>query len=605
VDTSTTTHFLDKEWFAANKQTTGPFAAWMYTSYSDVEIGANCNVSQVIGATVKIKRSTDSGANWSAAIIPPQPTTPFTASTGSYLSIAGDGTIYLAYNFATDSGNQRNYVNRSTDGGVTYSPYTAITTAPLTYTGYIAPSGYQYYKADDVGNVFRNNQFPAIAADWTNSSRVYAVWNHHQGGWDTSYTALVSNTVQTFLAGDIAFARSTDGGQSWSAPLRLNDDALNNAKDQFFPAITTGRDGTIHVSWLDRRDDPNNDYYRAYYTQSTDGGQTWSANQAMADTGSDPAHVLVSTGTSSEGFIGDYQGIAVSSDNSRVLTLWCDARAGTPANEQRIYTDPGLGQGTPTPTVTGTPPTATPTRSPTHTATPSRTPTITLPPTVTRTPTITLTPTVTRTPTATATATDTVTGTPPTATRTATRTPSAISSSTATPPTAGTSPTATPPAGVSATPTACALSFWDVPPSNTFFSYVRCLACRGILNGYPCGGPGEPCGTPGDRPYSRPNANVTRGQTAKIVAGAAQFTETPTGQTFQDVPPGSTFYVWVEQVASRGIISGYACGQNAFEPCVPPDNRPYFRPNNTATRGQTTKIVASAFFPNCYTPTRR
>ena len=65
----------------------------------------------------------------------------------------------------------------------------------------------------------------------------------------------------------------------------------------------------------------------------------------------------------------------------------------------------------PTPTVTGTPPTNTPTRTPTNTATW----------TLTRTPTITLTPTVTRTPTRTRT--PTVTGTPPTATPTPTSAP--------------------------------------------------------------------------------------------------------------------------------------------------------------------------------------
>ncbi len=35
--------------------------------------------------------------------------------------------------------------------------------------------------------------------------------------------------------------------------------------------------------------------------------------------------------------------------------------------------------------------------------------------------------------------------------------------------------------------------------------------------------------------------------------------------------------------------------------CVPPGNKPYFIPGNNATRGQTSKIVANAFFPNCTT----
>src|SRR5262249_45353658 len=57
---------------------------------------------------------------------------------------------------------------------------------------------------------------------------------------------------------------------------------------------------------------------------------------------------------------------------------------------------------------------------------------------------------------------------------------------------------------------------------------------------------------------------------------------------FEDVPPGSTFFEYVEGLASQGVMSGYPCG-GLGEPCLPPDNRPYFRPSNNATRGQTSK----------------
>ncbi len=147
-------------------------------------------------------------------------------------------------------------------------------------------------------------------------------------------------------------------------------------------------------------------------------------------------------------------------------------------------------------------------------------------------------------------------------------------------------------------------TFADVAPGSTFALWVERLASRGIISGYPCGGPGEPCGGPTNRPYFRPNTPVTRGQLSKIVSGAAGWTETPTGQTFADLPPGSPFYLFVQRIAGRGIISGYPCG-GAGEPCVAPSNRPYFRPGSTATRGQTAKIGADAFYPNCQTPARR
>jgi hypothetical protein len=147
-------------------------------------------------------------------------------------------------------------------------------------------------------------------------------------------------------------------------------------------------------------------------------------------------------------------------------------------------------------------------------------------------------------------------------------------------------------------------TFEDVPPGSTFYVWIERLSTRGIIQGYPCGSPGEPCQPPGNRPYFRPYNNVTRGQLSKITSGAAGWTETPTGQTFEDVAPGSTFYLYIERMAARSVIQGYPCG-GAFEPCVPPGNRPYFRPFNNATRGQMSKIATLAFFPNCAPPALR
>jgi hypothetical protein len=135
--------------------------------------------------------------------------------------------------------------------------------------------------------------------------------------------------------------------------------------------------------------------------------------------------------------------------------------------------------------------------------------------------------------------------------------------------------------------------FSDVPPAQPFYTYIQALACRGLISGYTCGGPGEPC-DPGSRPYYRPGGAVTRGQTAKIVASAANFQDPvpTTQQTFTDVPPSHPFWLWIERVAVRGIISGYTCG-GLGEPCDG-QNRPYFRAQNNVTRGQLSKIVALA-----------
>jgi hypothetical protein len=145
-------------------------------------------------------------------------------------------------------------------------------------------------------------------------------------------------------------------------------------------------------------------------------------------------------------------------------------------------------------------------------------------------------------------------------------------------------------------------TFEDVAPISTFWVWIEQLAGRGTIGGYPCGGAGEPCVDPHNRPYFRPNANLTRGQFAKIAAQAAGYRETPTGQTFADVPSATTFWVWVEQVAGHGVVGGYPCG-GVGEPCLPPSNRPYYRPGSAVTRGQTAKILTNTFLPGCPSPT--
>jgi hypothetical protein len=240
-----------------------------------------------------------------------------------------------------------------------------------------------------------------------------------------------------------------------------------------------------------------------------------------------------------------------------------------------------------------------------------------------------------------------------------------VASPTVTPPPPGLTPTptVTPTLTPMLTATPCPLTFSDVPPDNPFYPFVRCLACRGILSGYAdgtfrpyanitrgqvakivsnaagyldaipstqqtfadvpyahpfwlfservalhglisgytCGGAGEPCVPPANRPYFRPYANITRAQLAKIISLARGYSDpAPSPPTYADVPAAQPFFLFIERVTLHGDMSGYACG-GPGEPCDP-TNRPYFRPYAYATRGQTAKVVAQAFFPNCNTP---
>ncbi|HET6263180.1 MAG TPA: S-layer homology domain-containing protein, partial [Chloroflexia bacterium] len=151
----------------------------------------------------------------------------------------------------------------------------------------------------------------------------------------------------------------------------------------------------------------------------------------------------------------------------------------------------------------------------------------------------------------------------------------------------------------------CPIQFADVPPSSSassFYPYVRCLACRNIIGGYPCGGTNpqtgaaEPCNASRDA-YYRPNNNITRGQIAKIVAQSAGYSDEPGLQVYADVPPDQVFWLYIQQLSNDNIMGGYACGgmdpyTGQPEVCDA-QNRPFFRPNAPATRGQIAKIVAN------------
>ena len=128
------------------------------------------------------------------------------------------------------------------------------------------------------------------------------------------------------------------------------------------------------------------------------------------------------------------------------------------------------------------------------------------------------------------------------------------------------------------TPTACLVSFSDVPPTNVFYHYVQCLACHGILGGYSDG-------------TFRPDSLITRGQLAKVVSNAAGLDQDPGSQMYEDIPASNPFYIWVNRLSNVGYMNGYPCGAEG-EPCGQ-NNLPYFRPYGNATRGQIAKIVST------------
>jgi hypothetical protein len=107
---------------------------------------------------------------------------------------------------------------------------------------------------------------------------------------------------------DVMFVRSTDGGQTFSAPLRVNDDPVNHNKWHWFGTLSVAPNGRIDSVWLDTRNAANNTDSQLFYSYSTDGGVTWAPNVAVSNS------FNPFLGYPNQNKMGDY--ITIVSDNS-------------------------------------------------------------------------------------------------------------------------------------------------------------------------------------------------------------------------------------------------------------------------------------------------
>jgi hypothetical protein len=116
--------------------------------------------------------------------------------------------------------------------------------------------------------------------------------------------------------------------------------------------------------------------------------------------------------------------------------------------------------------------------------------------------------------------------------------------------------------------------FGDVPPSNTFYSFIDRLAALQITLG---------C-TPDHLQYC-PGDLVTREQmSAFLLRGLGEFNPpTPGSQRFTDVPPPNIFYNFIDRLAVLQITLG----------CTP-DHLMYC-PNDAVTRAQMAAFLVRAF----------
>jgi FG-GAP-like repeat len=124
---------------------------------------------------------------------------------------------------------------------------------------------------------------------------------------------------------DVMFVRSTNGGITFSAPRRINDDPVNHAKWHWFGTLSVAPSGRIDVVWYDTRNSPNNLTSQLFYSFSLDGGNTWSPNVAVSNL------FNPFIGYPNQSKIGDYITVVSDDDSANV------AYAATFNGEEDIY----------------------------------------------------------------------------------------------------------------------------------------------------------------------------------------------------------------------------------------------------------------------------
>jgi hypothetical protein len=307
--------FSDKPWIAVD-QTRGTHSGAIYVVWS-YDHGPSCGAGNPCEQELAFSRSTDGGKTFSPVLLiegtAPFCTNPATgrqpgstrcdAAIGSIPVVGPDGTLAVAfayYDLLNGHIPTRMLVVTSHDGGVTWNnPVLVATISDV--AGAFPPEHY------------RNESLPAFACD-PRTGQLYIAWSDKSSGH-----------------ADVLFSTSRDGRQTWSSPLRVNDDPPGDGANHFQPQLAVAPDGVVSVSFFDTRVDPRHLWIGVFLTQSVNHGASVLKNVRVTTLSWDPS-MDAPVDESHQQFIGDYQGLAA--DDQFVRPFWNDTRTGS----QEIFT---------------------------------------------------------------------------------------------------------------------------------------------------------------------------------------------------------------------------------------------------------------------------
>ncbi len=230
----------DKQWLTIDK-TNGPGHAFQYQS----DDGINCS-----GGGVQFQRSINGGVTWQSPIVIPN------SPTDGTLDVDSNGNLFIG-----GEGFSQFFCERSSNAQLATQTPSFDQSKSVSMGGFLGSGGINPAGLD--GMVF-------LAID-------------HSGGSTNNNIYMLASVVPSGRSTtDVMFVRSTDGGLTFSAPKKINDDPVNPSKWHWFGTFSVAPNGRLDAVWYDTRNAANNTDSQLFYSWSTDAGVTWAPNVAVS-----------------------------------------------------------------------------------------------------------------------------------------------------------------------------------------------------------------------------------------------------------------------------------------------------------------------------------
>jgi hypothetical protein len=220
---------------------------------------------------------------------------------------ASQGFVYQAWSTAGNNYGGRQF-SRSTNGGSTWMNPINIPNQPVWGTMAIRNNGDLYLCGCDFGSAFyfsrstnakNGSVTPTFDLNRTVNmggsiqfsipvnpdglgGQVWIVTDNSGGprdGWIYMLCSVRRNATNPL---DVMLSRSTDGGNTWSTPVRVNDDPQNQTKYHWFGTMSIAPNGRLDFCWYDTRASSNNSQSQLYFRSSNDGGTTFTNSVAVS-----------------------------------------------------------------------------------------------------------------------------------------------------------------------------------------------------------------------------------------------------------------------------------------------------------------------------------